>query len=336
ATTEESESVSVSADDTAGTQSASSLDATDTLDADATADASATDSAGNDCPVLDLTIAAEPPTIILLLDQSGSMTADFNGESRWNTLRDTLLDPDLGVVVWFQNQVRFGLALYSNTLGNPECPELVETAPMEMSYEAIADAFDAAAPSEHTPTGESIAAVTTELAADPTMGEKIILLATDGEPDTCAQPDPQMGQAESVDAAAAAFEMGIHTFVVSVGEETSAQHLQDVANAGAGVQPGDPEAEFYVAVDQPSLAQAFVDIIKSTRDCAFDLTDSVMAGMAGSCTVDVNGNPVMLDDPDGWQLNSPTEIELLGGACDAVQQDDATVEMVCQCDSVED
>jgi hypothetical protein len=336
-----SASMSVTDDATAGTQSATEATATETesdsLTADATAEATAADTTdgSGECPVLDITVAHEDPTIMLLLDQSGSMTADFGGDTRWNTLRNTILDPDIGVVVWFESQVIFGLTLYSNLDNVPECPELVQVPPMEMGYDAIAAAFDAAQPIDNTPTGESIAAVAAQLADDPAPGAKYIVLATDGEPDTCAEPNPQNGQEESVAAAEAAYAAGIPTFVVSVGPETSAEHLQDVANAGAGVQAGDPDAEFFVALDQPSLAQAFIDIISGTQDCEFDIDADLIAGGAETCVVTVNGDPVTLDDPDGWQTISPGEIELLGSACDAIQDSEATVEMVCQCDAVE-
>ena len=129
--------------------------------------------------------------------------------------------------------------------------------------------------------------------------------------------------------------MGVTTFVVSVGADISEDHLQDVANAGRGVQPGDPDAAFYVALDQPSLAQAFTEILLSTRDCEFDLDAPLVNGGAASCVVEVNGQAVPLDDPNGWQTNSPNQIELLGAACDVIQTGEATVQMVCECDAVE-
>jgi len=334
----ESATLTATDDATVGTQSATEATAsvTDTESDSLTADATADTTEGTDeCPVLDITVAHEDPTIMLLLDQSGSMTTEFDGDTRWNTLRNTILDPDIGVVVWFESQVIFGLTLYSNLESVPECPELVQVPPMEMGYDAIAAAFDAAMPIDNTPTGESIAVVANQLAEDRSPGAKYIVLATDGEPDTCAEPNPQNGQAESIAAAEAAYAMGIPTFVVSVGTETSADHLQDVANAGAGVQAGDPDADFFVAVDQPSLAQAFLDIISSTQDCEFDIEANLMAGGAETCVVTVNGDPVALDDPNGWQTISPGEIELLGDACDALQQGEATVEMVCECNAVE-
>jgi hypothetical protein len=331
----ESMSESISATMTDATMTMSASDATETEDAtltDATAD---TTEGTGECPVLDITVAMEDPIVILLLDQSASMTADFGGDTRWNTLRNTILDPDIGVVVWFETQVIFGLSLYSNTEADPACPELVTVPPMEMGYDAIAEAFDGAAPADDTPTGDSITAVVQYLEENPMPNPKYIVLATDGEPDTCELPDPEQGQEESVAAAAAAYEAGIPTYVLSVGTDTSEEHLQDVANAGAGVMAGDPDAPFYVAIDQNSLAQAFLDIIGGTQDCKFDLDSPLMEGAADTCVLNVNGSAVPIDDPNGWQPTGPSEIELLGSACDAIQEAEATVEMVCQCEAVE-
>jgi hypothetical protein len=60
-----------------------------------------------------------------------------------------------------------------------------------------------------------------------------------------------------------------------------------------------------------------------------------MEGAADTCVLNVNGSAVPIDDPNGWQPTGPSEIELLGSACDAIQEAEATVEMVCQCEAVE-
>ncbi len=39
-----------------------------------------------------------PPTVVLLVDQSGSMEADFAGKTRWSAVSETLMDPVDGVV----------------------------------------------------------------------------------------------------------------------------------------------------------------------------------------------------------------------------------------------
>jgi hypothetical protein len=275
--------------------------------------------------------------VLLLIDQSGSMTADFGDTNRWQAVYDALLDPDDGLVPELEGQVRFGMALYTSFDGDDggQCPVITETAPALDNYAAIAASYEASQPEDETPTGESIAAVTPTLVMDPSEGSKIIVLATDGEPDTCAEPNPQNGQQESVDAAAAAFQQGVRTYVISVGDEVSDQHLQEVANAGVGVGPGDPDAPFYKADDAQALADAFADIVDGVRDCKLTLDGKVVEGSESECMVYVNGMAVPYGDEDGWQLNNPSEVELVGGACDAIQNGEVQVSVKCACGAVE-
>lgn len=293
---------------------------------------------GMTCDLLRLDLTPQTPTIILLVDQSGSMDAAFDMTNRWDAVEQTLLDPMDGVVTTFQSEVRFGLSLYTSNNGNMggACPVLDETPPALDNYDNINTVFtNSGGPAGDTPTGESLAVVAGALAMDNAPGEKYVVLATDGEPDTCEQPDPQEGQPESVMAAQDAYANGVSTFIISVGEEISEAHLQDMANAGQGVQQGDPDATFYQALDQQSLFDAFTEIIQGVRDCRIDLDDPIIPDKANLCDVSVNGMDVPFDDPNGWQVNTSTEIELVGQSCTDIQEGDVTIEMECDCDALE-
>ncbi len=292
---------------------------------------------GGICPILDVLLESQPPTMILLIDQSGSMTAAFDNVDRWQAIKTTLIDPDEGIVKLFEDKIRFGLTLYTgHDEGDMQCPVLTESAPMLNAYAAISGVLDAAEPDDETPTGDALSVVAAALAADPTPGAKIIVLATDGEPDTCAEPNPQTGQEESVAAVAAAFGQSIQTFVISVGDEVSAQHLQDVANAGVGADPGDPDAPFYQALDQQSLTDAFQAIIDRSRSCKLTLTKQIEIDAAPACVVAINGEAVPFDQADGWKINDPGEIELVGGACDSIQDGEVNIDMKCECDALDE
>jgi hypothetical protein len=238
-----------------------------------------------------------------------------------------------GVVANLENNVRFGLSLYTSFDGNAggECPVLTETTPMVANYMAIAQTFNDASPEDETPTGESIEAVTQALVDDPDDNPKIIVLATDGEPDTCAQPNPQYGQEESVAAVEAAYAAGIETFIISVGNEVSQGHLQDLANAGVGWMPGDPDAQYYLPTDQAAMTAAFDEIIDGVRSCVLTLDTPILPDQGDEGTVTVNGDVIPYDDENGWRVNSETEIELLGDACELIQSGDVevTVEFTC-------
>jgi hypothetical protein len=284
------------------------------------------------CSLFDVILIPQTPTVVLLVDQSGSMTAEFGSSDRWTTVYDVLVGP-MGVVPQYAAGVRFGISLYTSIDGNTtgmECPILTEVAPAVDNLGPIQTLLDNNGPAGETPTGESLDVVAADLAAAPFTGQKFIVLATDGEPDTCAVPNPQEGQPESVAAATNAFDLGIQTFIISVGDEVSEGHLQDMANAGRGVQDGQPDAPFYLALDPAALQAAFEDILAGVRSCKLTLMDPLSDAQAATCSVSVNGAVVPFDGADGWVLDTG-DVELQGAACDALQAQTSSVSMECPC-----
>lgn len=293
--------------------------------------------AADACPNVTVAFEKTIPTVVLLVDQSGSMEEDFGGDTRWNVARKALVDPTSGVVKVLERDVRFGLALYTSKDGSAggKCPLLTEVNVAMNNFTAIKAAYDKADPVDETPTGESITAVANKLADPKIPGPKYIVLATDGEPDTCAEPNPQNGQAESIKAAQAAFGKGIKTFVISVGEGTvSAKHLQELANAGQGLAPaGATKAKYYVASGAASLKSAFDSIIYGVRSCTFKLNAKVTDPEAGTVTLD--GAKLGYGDPNGWKLSSDgTHVELVGDACTKIKTGDHSISASFACGAV--
>ena len=286
------------------------------------------------CVAFNVGFEKQIPTVILLIDQSGSMTNDFGGKERWDAIRDSLMDPNNGLVKALENDIRFGLALYTSFDGNSggACPRLTEVAIKLGNYDAINTVFQAADAEDETPTGESIALITPDLAAYPEPGDKAIVLATDGEPDTCAEPNPQNGQPETIAAVNTAFAEGIRTFVISVGSGVSDAHLQDVANAGQGNPSTD--APFWVANDQSGLQNAFQTIINGFRSCVFDLDGAVEQKDWNTGTVTLDGSQLPYDDPNGWRMNSNTELELVGDACETIKDGSHNLDIQFPCGAV--
>lgn len=274
------------------------------------------------------------PNVILVVDQSGSMTADFGGSNRWDALRDSLMaDPD-GLVTSLESTVRFGVALYSAEQPNDGepvpgmCPLITWVPPAIDNYSAIDAVYGPADPIDETPTGESLDAVIDllNMTPDPSSDPTIFILATDGEPDTCAQPNPQEGQPQSLAAAERAYDMGIRTFIISVGEGTvSSSHLQDMANAGLGRGAGDPDAPYWVAGDDAGLRDALGAIIGGELSCVVELNGRIQ-DPAAACTgtVNLNGRNLVCDDPNGWRVIDDTHIELVGNACTELQSGPGT------------
>lgn len=274
-----------------------------------------------DCPSIVVDLTPVTPTVVLLIDQSGSMEEEFGGMTRWEAVVEALGDPADGILPALESEVRFGATLYTShngSLGGEACPVLQSIPPALDQAEEIRTLLVANGPDGDTPTGESIAAVAAALtgAPDPPDGPQIIVLATDGEPDTCAVPNPQEGQAESVAAAQAAFASGIRIFVLSVGSDVGAGHLQDMANAGRGLPVGGPtDAPYYVADDPAELAAAFRTIIGGVRSCTLTLDGEVDPADRGLGSVRLDGEPVPYDDTDGWTMTDGHTLELRGAAC---------------------
>lgn len=287
------------------------------------------------CAQVKVELTRTIPDVVLLLDQSGSMTAGFGPTNRWEAMYDTLMNPASGVVKRLEDEVRFGLALYTSNGGNAggTCPVLTEVPPALANHAAIDAVFGPASPQGDTPTGESIVAVATALAASASTNPKIIVLATDGEPDTCEDPNGN-GRSESVMSAESAYALGIRTYVISVGDDVGATHLQDVANAGAGLPVGGAVNEpYYQALQPDQLVAAFETIIGGVQSCTFTLDGMVDDQYAADGSVTIDGVPLTYGTD--WTITGGNTLEILGAACEGLKDGAMhTVEAFFTCDAI--
>lgn len=289
---------------------------------------------GDGCGTVNVDFAPQIPTVLLLVDQSGSMTENFGGNSRWNVLYNVLMHPTNGVVSQLEDKVRFGLALYTGN--NNTCPALTEVSIALGNRDAINAVYTQANPASETPTGDAITAVLPDIVAVNEPGPKLIVLATDGEPDTCEVPNPQTGQGEAIQAAQNAFAAGVRVSIIAVGGDVSLSHQQNMANAGAGLPLNGSQgnAPYYPANNQQALVDAFNEIINGVRSCVLDISSSIDPDKASQGHVFIDGVEIGYNDPNGWQLNNATQIEILGTSCDQIQNGDHTVTGYFPCDAV--
>jgi hypothetical protein len=291
---------------------------------------------GGECAGADLEVQPIAPTVILLLDQSGSMDDDFGDLSRWDTMVNSLTNSDTGVVPGNEDKVNFGLALYHGAANDGDvCPQLNTVDAGPFAAVSITDYLTNSEPQQQTPTGESLQAVAEQLAADTSIeGEKIIILATDGQPDTCADPSGHDDVAKGVvlDAATTAFANDIQTRIISVGPDTSAEHLQDVANAGFGLEVGGSEnAEYYEALNADALFSAFDEIINSATSCSFAVEGEIP--MDDICSGEVVMDGELLNCGDDWTIEGDSTLKLLGDACEGLRDgENHTVEASWTCE----
>ena len=278
------------------------------------------------------------PTVVVMVDRSGSMTEDFGGDSRWNTMRDALVGPG-GIIQEFEGNVSFGLAMYTGLDEGPvlECPSIAQIDPAMMNFAAIRDVYRDAEPLQETPTGDAMEAVLDHLLGlpDPIEGPIVILLATDGEPDTCEMPNPQRGQDEAIAAARRGYASGIRTFMLSVGEDVSAEHMQAMANTGVGRGRGEPDAPYWVAGDDAGLRSALRSIIGGEVSCDLELRGRIDPEYACEGSVRMYGRDRALECGTEWEVLDENTIRLLGEACETLlSSPGTTVEATFPCHSV--
>jgi len=315
---------------------------------------------GDTCADLDVRVSAQTPTVIVVVDKSGSMNADFGGDpvaaaesSRWDAVRQTLLDAARGVLPPLMRRARFGLALYTASNGGEEqgvpavgtCPMLELAAPALGSLDALratylpeswrwvgrdnvqvvppdADGFVG----EDTPTGDAIDGVIAWLQRSgqlpsPTAEPVALLLATDGEPDRCEDGDPgddaaanQAARQEAVAAVTSAYAThGVKTFVLFVGALGNATIRQHMTDLA---RAGHGRDAFYEATDAAALRSALQAIVSGQVSCTLALAGRI-PDLQQAClgSVLLEGRPLQCGSE--WRAADASHVELLGDACTA-------------------
>jgi hypothetical protein len=305
---------------------------------------------GNDvdaCPSAHVTAKAVIPTVELLLDQSGSMKDPYGSSPhRWDAMVDALVNPTTGVVKTLAGKVAFGATLFTGSNGN--CPALKHAVnsgdPRVLNnFTAISNMLTTSTWDNNTPTLESINAVVADfMTHKPTIpgSPPIIVLATDGLPDTCADPNPANQAAQdavnamTVKAAQDAYKAGIKIFYLFIGNDAAGNHPQQMANAGAGLDPAAGKAKFYTAVDPAGLSAAFNEIVGGILTCDLSLNGQVSDQAAPNGTVTLNN--VVLTFGTDWNISGDgLTLHILGKACDTLKTTmGATVDATFACGTV--
>ena len=287
-----------------------------------------------DCASVQVELTDTVPSVMLLVDRSGTMDYEFGPTSRWWAVYDTLFDENVGVVKRLEQEVRFGMALY--TADNGVCPIIEQMAPAMGNFLPLRNLYAAYDPVDETPTAVSIDAMVNTLSGIQETGPKIIVVATDGEPDTCEVPDPDglpAARSAAVGAAQRAHAAGIDVYIISVGDQIAQSHLQDMANAGVGKTLGGPDnAPYYQAFNADALVGAFDTIIGGVRSCTFAMDGRVDPAQAEYGTVTLDGRELTFGTD--WHLTDESTLELLGEACTTVMNGDHTVEAEFTCESI--
>jgi hypothetical protein len=298
------------------------------------------------------------PRVILVLDGSCSMSTSYpaNGQAsatecvdnpsgRWSALRRALVDPQSGVVPKLQHLVQFGVAVFGTQPtcpipGDPVRPALNNLAQIEGKMPAVQ-------PGMYTPTGPALDWVYDNLIEpnrpDEENGPQIVILATDGEPNSCggqgASGGGRRGQQSattnyqpSIDAVKKGTAKGVTTYVISLADATGSfhDHLQELANLGNPGAGG--SAKLYEPGSPAELTADLEGLVGGAVGCDIVLDGTVTTKDACKGTVTLNGAPLGCNQADGWKLLDGRHLQLQGKACKLLMDKNALVEARFPCD----
>jgi hypothetical protein len=284
------------------------------------------------CVVIDAAFRVTTPTMVFVIDRSLSMNIEYIqahdglvGSTRWDAVLDVLVG-DGGILRDLEGRVRLGAITF--TSDTVTCPLVRSVDPALHNYDAIAALLASAGPEGGTPMAETMTVIAGRIDALTIDGDApTFVLMTDGEPQGChgIVGDP-MGAVRSC------FGAGARTYVIGLGDDVGEPYLRLMANAGVGVQPGEPDAEYWPAVEASRFLVAIDAIAQRVADCRAVLSEPIDPARACEATVHLAGGTLACNSPDGWAALDAHTIELRGEACTRLVQtgtDHVTLEAPC-------
>lgn len=281
------------------------------------------------CVEIEATFRETTPTMVFVIDRSGSMDAPYipprggyRGATRWGAVLEVLVGEG-GILPGLQDRVRLGAITF--TSDGVTCPDMHTLAPALYNSDAIASLLRSDGPNGGTPIAETMDAIAMQLDTLTIDGSPpTLVLMTDGEPSGCGGTalDPS-------EAVAHCFDRGARTYVIGLGDEVGEAYLQSMANAGGGVTMGEPDAEYWPAVQAMRFVDALDTISQRVADCRATLSSPIVVARACEARVRLGAQLLTCDDPDGWSALDASTIELRGEACTRLVRD-GTVRVTLQ------
>ena len=289
------------------------------------ADPEAGPSTDANCGNMPFSVVIPPPSLLIVLDRSQSMTEDAAGNrggpvamQKWGLMTAAINQ----AVMDTQATINWGLMFFGS---DSACgAETTATVPPALNNAAaIRAAITRAQPQSYTPTTKGELAAGTYLSTLTDMSRKFILLATDGQP-TCGPPnfnstsdadDP--GAIAAVDTVA---KMGFPTYVIGIATTSSAtanDTLNKMADMGTQPRPAPADPRYYPVATTAELVSALNAIQTIVMGmCTYPLGTPGPNADPKVVTVTVDGVSSTKDAPDGWVYDpGMTSITFQGTTC---------------------
>jgi hypothetical protein len=286
----------------------------------------------------------EPPDVMIVLDCSSSMAWSIAEDNCYCTQEDitfsnagsgqlcanttdcssrwSAVQPAVVSTVSNSSDIQWGLKFFPTPNSPQQCTvsNTMEVPVAADSASAISSQVQSATLSLSTPTAAALKAATAYLQTLTDNRPKVILLATDGEPNCGGtRPSIQTDDLTGATAAAkAAYDAGFPVYVIGIGPNPG--NLTKLANAGS--DPNNPR-DYFPATSADQLVQAFKDIKTLVASCTFSLTTKPQD--PNNVAVYVDKNLIPKDNTNGWSFGPGNQtIVLNGDICQKITSGEAT------------
>lgn len=279
------------------------------------------------------------PTVMFVIDRSGSMTEDLDGRadagttaSRWHVLEASLRS----VLPPVDQQIALGAVMYPIQADSCTAPTAIDLSPARGNASRLLGLFTSSMPIGGTPTSEALSLAAQHLRTLRTAtSARALILATDGAPNcneslrndscvctsvplfnpNCDAPSHCLDDTRTIVGLRTLFAQNLPTYVIGLGSQLNqwASTLDQMAVAGGvpriGVGP-----RYYSITNQVELTDAFSRITAQLTRCTF-----LLNGLGANDTFTLQVDRVDVPrGPNGWEWldQANGELALHGMACD--------------------
>ena len=330
------------------------------------------DSGGQNCGQSKLEATARPVNVVVVLDRSLSMSTPLSATdptTRWQAMRQALN----GAMLAVRDRIGFGLKLFPDSTadcGLTQTGLAVDVGLGASVISQIDQTIGAATPAGGTPTTAALTQVSDYYvsgAGSALVGDRVVLLATDGAPNCSAQltcdqstcianienptqtqnicqydPSQCLDQADAIKAVSDLHAKGIRTVVVGIPGTQYSQYqavLNQMGTAGGLANP-DPNDDYFPVSATSGLSglEATLQNITTSLIQSCQLQLSSLPPDPGLLNVVIDGITIAQSGSDGWSLDattSPPTVLLKGATCQRMQTEGAqSVDITYGCPTV--
>lgn len=261
---------------------------------------------GGSCSANAFTVTPVTPLIQLVVDGSGTMSEGMSGaNSKYDAVKRALYSGATPLVTSLQGKAQFGASVY---LSSGSCPSFHASPCTINNVAGVKSAIDMGNINGTDPLPEALLSLHDSfgnVVGDP----KIIVLATDGTPNSCDNPNVDRTQ-QAVDQALANFnDKHISLYVIGLGGVDTG-FLQKIANAGLGTTTDVPYYSTHSAAD---VQASYTSVFDAVLDCKMTVNGTIDVAQASLGTVKSNGTALAYTTD--WIAVDAHTIQLVGQAC---------------------